>query len=197
MSLQTTAGAILSHFGVTTTPGSFGLHATRAAGSTTNALQWTWPANILAAFSGGVHMFQLTVQRSTNASNRPNSAVVYFVGGNQAPAADMNWATVKTWNYAQFIADPLASAAPGSYSDDWPSSHPVIYRLILNIADTDPVAPPFSEMTWNTALVIPQQKFCFQDQNNIGNCVPQGGQIPVGSRTLIWDTPDVSWFPAP
>lgn len=177
--LTVPAIAFFNLLGVHTGTGTFVLSSSNVP-NVSNTLGWTWPENIL---TGDVSWFALTLQRSTNAFNRPNASVVYAVGSNQLPAPDLtHWTNVKQWlTYDAYVADN-PTPATGSYTDPWPTLNPVIYRLIANLGKgTDPVIPPFVEMTWDIAIIVPTRKITPS---------ASGGKV-----TLNWDAPDVSWLP--
>lgn len=192
-SLNVPSAQFLSLLGLHTGTGSFVLSSSRieSGSNSTNTLGWTWPPHMLNAFGGTIHWSALTLQRSTTASNRPNAFVLYAVGNNTLPAPDAHWTNVKQWlTYEDYHADN-PNPSLGSYIDPWPTSNPVIYRLICNCGKgTDPVIPPFVEMTWDTALIIPVQPI------SAGPIPPAnpGDPPPPGFR-VSWSAPDVSWFP--
>lgn len=182
-------------FGINTSSGVFGLVTTRTevGASSTNNLTWTWPVGMLNAFGSDLTWFSLTLQYSTVASNRPNVAVAYTVGADEFPPIDPRWTTIKSWDtYLDYVADNPVPAN-GAFTHPWPTAQPVAYRLILNLGKgTDPVIPPFLEMTWNIRLIVPVQTLnaC---QIGVAGCPPAfPGQ--TGTR-LSWTAPDVSWWP--
>ncbi len=170
----------MSLFGIATTPGTFGLTAINNIDSNnisvSNTLNWTWPANMFAGLAAGGPTFrQLTVQRSTTASNSPQIDVAYTTGDRRTPLADANWTDIKAWSFTQWTVEGF----PSNWNDPWAHIAPVAYRLILNCS-----TPTNIEMDWIPVLVIPPRPLTIDTD-----------PPPNDQPRIKWTVPDVSWFP--
>lgn len=174
MSLAVSSAAYLARLGISTDPGTFGLHAARPIDAVANTVTWTWPVGLIDGITSNVVIFyQLTLQRAVVPANRPNSLVLYDVALRTAPVADTRWTTLQTWNRTQFLADPIGQGS--GFVDAWAKEFGFChYRLILNFTSVggDPVQPltPHGEMSWNVAIAVPPYPLSI--------CNKQGGMPP-------------------